>query len=438
MRRLRPPRRLSVPAAGPTVLGTAASAVSAATTLVIARGIGAAAFGHFTVVLSIALIVTIGMQLSLHYVMLQELPRGDPARHRAMMATALLSTLVLGGGLTVAGALAAPWLAPLVGVDAGALASGLVLAFAMTLNHLTESFLRGRRRFALVARLKAVIAVAYLGGASWCLLGAGITDPDFYLAALTGTYAGFALAALAAVRIPPRAWTGAWSAAEARAQYRLGAYVTVIAALTGVLFGLDVIFLNHWADRADVGVYSIYNGFPKRLLGVVFTDGIGLALLPALAVADTRAVLRRLVRLAPLVAAGTALVAFAASTVLFPLLGGEYPYSLVLMGLSAAGIGLHAVFNLYSVALSMDGLRGARVLIACLAVATPAALALQAACIARWGLHGGLAGFALGNLVPVAAVIAVAARVYRHRDGGGDGGGGAPAAPPAPALEKAP
>ncbi|OLT12300.1 hypothetical protein BJF79_22585 [Actinomadura sp. CNU-125] len=415
--------RLSVPVAGPTALSTAASAVSAATTLVIARGIGAAAFGHFTVVLSIALIVTVGMQMSLHYVMLQELPRSDPARHRAMMATALVSTLVVGGGGTVAGVVAAPVVAPPIGVDAGALASGLVLAFAMTLNHLTESFLRGRRRYALVARLKAAIAVAYLGGASWCLLGAGVTDPDVYVAALTGTYVVFAVAALAAVRIEPRAW----SMAAARAQYRHGAYVTVIAALTGVLFGLDVIFLNHWADRADVGVYSVYNGFPKRLLGVVFTDGIGLALLPALAVADKPAVMRRLARLAPLVAAGTAAVAFAASTVFFLLLGGAYPYSLVLMGLSAAGIGLHAVFNLYSVALSMDGLRGARVLIACLAAATPAALVLQAACIARWGLHGGLVGFAAGNLVPVVAVIAVAGRVYRRRD-----------VPAAPEPEKVP
>lgn len=416
-------RRAGVPVAGPTVLSTAASGVSAATTLVIARGIGAAAFGHFTVVLSIALIVTVGMQMSLHYVMLQELPRSDPARHRTMMATALLSTLAVGGGATAAGALASPWLAPLVGVDPGALASGLVLAFAMTLNHLAESFLRGRRRYALVAGLKAAVAVAYLGGASWCLLGAGITDPGFYLAALTGTYAVFALAALAATGIEPRAW----SRRAARAQYRHGAYVTLIAALTGVLFGVDVIFLNHWADRADVGVYSIYNGFPKRLLGVVFTDGIGLALLPALAVADKRAVMRRLARLVPPVAAGTALVAFAASTVLFPLLGGEYPYSLALMGLSAAGIGLHAVFNLYSVALSMDGLRGARVLIGCLAAATPAALALQAACIARWGLHGGLVGFAVGNLVPVAVVIAVAGRVYRRRD-----------VPAAPEPEKVP
>ncbi|MES9540548.1 MULTISPECIES: oligosaccharide flippase family protein [unclassified Actinomadura] len=394
----------------PTLLSTAASGISAATTLVVARGTGAAQFGRFTVVLSIALIVTVGMLMSLHYVMLQELPRRDPAGHPALTTTALLSTLALGGGVAVGGAAASPVLAPALGVDPRALCLGLALALAMTLNQLTESFLRGRRRYGFVAGLKLAVAVAYLSGSAFSLLVLGIRDAEYYLLALTGSYAAFSVAALTGVEIVPRAW----SRAAARAQYRHGAYVTAIAALTGLLFGLDVIFLNRWAGQADVGVYSVYNGFPKRLLGVVFTDGIGLALLPALAVADKPAVMRRIARLAPLVAAGTGLVSFAASTVFFFLLRAQYPYSLTLMGLSSAGIGAHAVFNLYSVALSMDGVRGARLLIACLAAGTPVALACQAACIAWWGLYGGLAGFAVSNLVLVAAVAAAAGRAYRR------------------------
>ena len=66
-------------AAWPTLVSTVASGTSAGTTLVIARGAGASAFGQFTVVLSIALIVTVGMLTSLHYVMLQELPPIRPA-----------------------------------------------------------------------------------------------------------------------------------------------------------------------------------------------------------------------------------------------------------------------------------------------------------------------------------------------------------------------
>nr|BFE80152.1 hypothetical protein GCM10020093_027530 [Planobispora longispora] len=48
------------------------------------------------------------MVMSLHFVMYQELPRSRPEEHRALITTALLSTLVLGAVLALAGLLAAP------------------------------------------------------------------------------------------------------------------------------------------------------------------------------------------------------------------------------------------------------------------------------------------------------------------------------------------
>ncbi|GAA1514428.1 hypothetical protein GCM10009677_54570 [Sphaerisporangium rubeum] len=396
-------------AAGPTLVSILASGTAAATTLVIARGIGPAAFGHFTVVLSIALIVTVAMLTSLNYVMFQELPRAEPADRPALVTTALFSTLVLGTALFAAGMLAAPLLTAALGVDTRTLAFGLALALSMTVNQLTESFLRGLKRFRLVAALKLAVAVAYLAGAAYCLLVLGIGDAEVYLGALIVTNLVFAVVAVAGSEVAPRSW----SPVLARSLYRHGAYVTAIATFTAVLFGIDVIFLNHWVGRADVGVYSLYNGFPKRLLGVVFTDGIGLVLLPMLATTAKPALMRRIARLAPSLAAATAIVSFAASLVFFLVMGGGYPYSVPLMALAAAGIGAHAVFNLYFVALTMDGVRGAKVFIACLAAGTPAALACQAVCIAWWGLVGGLVAFALTNLVLVAVVAAVAGRVYR-------------------------
>lgn len=396
-------------AAGPTLVSAAASGTAAATTFVIARGIGAAAFGHFTVVLSIALIVAVGMLMSVNYVMFQELPRAEPGDRPALVTTALAATLVLGSGLFVVGLLAAPLLTGVLGVDTRTLAFALALALSMTLNQLTESFLRGLRRFRLVANLKLAVAAAYLGGAAYCMLVLGLREAEPYLIALIVTNLVFALVSVAGFEVRPRTF----SVALARSIYRHGAYVTAIAALSAVVFGVDVIFLNHWAPRADVGVYSIYNGFPKRLFGVVFTDGIGLILLPTLAVSDKPTVMRRIARLVVVVFGATAAFSFVASTVFFSLIGEEYPYSLGLMALSALGIGVHMVFNLYSVALSMDGVRGARVLIGCLLVGTPPALACQAVLIAWQGLVGGLAAFALSNLILVAVVMTAAARCYR-------------------------
>ncbi len=161
-------------------------------------------------------------------------------------------------------------------------------------------------------------------------------------------------------------------------------------------------------------MYSVYNGFPKRLFGVLFTDGIGLVLLPTLATMDKPALLRRIGRITPAVAAATVLLSFAGSTVFFLLLGEQYPYELDLMALSAAGMGAHMVFNLYSTVLLMDGVRGAKVLIGCMVAGTPAALACQAALTAWQGLTGALVAFALSNLILVALVAASATRTYRR------------------------
>src|SRR5690606_9458229 len=118
----------------------------------------------------------------------------------------------------------------------------------MTLNQLTESFLRGLRRFRLVANLKLAVAAAYLGGAAYCMLVLGLREAEPYLIALIVTNLVFALVSVAGFEVRPRTF----SVALARSIYRHGAYVTAIAALSAVVFGVDVIFLNHWAPRADV------------------------------------------------------------------------------------------------------------------------------------------------------------------------------------------
>ncbi|WP_449061908.1 lipopolysaccharide biosynthesis protein, partial [Planomonospora algeriensis] len=246
-------------AIGPTVTGAAASGVTAATGLVIAREIGAAAFGHFTVVLTIATILTVGMLMSLHYVMYQELPRAEAPDRPALVTTALLSALGLTAALTAAGLLAAAPLTALLGVDVRTLCFSLALAAAMTANQLTESFLRGLKRYVLTAVLKFAVAVVYLGGSSYCLLVLGIRDAEFYLVALIATNAVFAVAAVAGCEIVPRSW----SPALARSLYRHGGYVTVLAVFTALVFGVDVIFLNHWAGPATSACTRCTTAFPS-------------------------------------------------------------------------------------------------------------------------------------------------------------------------------
>lgn len=397
--------------AGASALSVLGNGVAAATTFLVALTLPASGFGRFTVVVTIALIAGTVLALNLHLVVYRVLPQAGPADRPALLTTALVGGVTTAGALTGAGLLVAPALGPVLGVDAPAVTAGLLLALALVVGQLAESCLRGIGRAGRASALRAGTALAHLVVVLWFLFGLGVDDPVPYIGLLAAGHVAFAVLAVASAGVRPRSW----SPRLLPRLYRGGGYVTAVGVLATVHFGVDVLLLNALAGPADVGVYSVYNGFPKRLLGVVFTEGIALVLLPALAVMAPAELRRRVRRLAPLVGAAAALLSFAGSAVLFWLLPEGYPYSPGLMALCAVGIGVHTVYNLHFLTLSMDGPRGTRVVLRALAVTLPVAVAAHAACIAAWGLTGAMVGFALANALILAAVLVVSRRTYADR-----------------------
>ncbi len=392
-----------------TIASAAASAISAGTALAVAAGAGAAQFGLFTVVISLALLISIAPLLAQHQVMYQELPRADAADRPELIATAWWSTL--GSSLAVAavGLLLTPVVVAATGLAATTLHLALGVAVTMTLSMVAESFVRGLRRYLLIARIRLAVAVTYLGTAIIGLWVLDIGDATLYLGALMATNLLLTAAALVVARPAPRAF----SLGRLRVLSRHGGVLTITAALVTVGFGADVVLLDRWAPAADVGTYALYNGLPKRLLGVVLVDGIGLALLPWLATLDKPTMMRRIERSAPLVAAAAGLLSFAASAALIPLIGGDYPFSLPLLGLASVGIAVHTVMNVYFFGFTMSGPAGARTVTVCLGIGVPLALAAQVVLISSLGLEGALVAFIVGNVLVLAPMVIAGRLRYR-------------------------
>ena len=397
---------------GPSAASIVGSAGIAGATLLIALGIGPAAFGGYMVVLTIALILVTVSLLSLNFVMYQELPRAPKEQQGDLIATALITGLALMALVAAIVLLGTPWLSSVIGVSETTLRLAVALATAIGVNLLGESFLRGRKRFGRAAALKLIMAAIYLAVVCCGLLIWDLHDFASYVLFFAVANLGYGLAALAALDIGPTRFR----APQAAVMLRHGAHVSAIAVLMMMVFSLDIVIVHRFQPPDVVGAYALYNGFPKRLLTVVLTEGIGLVLLPFLATLDKPRLMRRLVGWTPVVWLSATLMSFVASALFFLLLRDEYPYSLSLMALSAAGLGTHAVFNVYFFALSMDGVRGARVLIVSLVVGLPGALAVQVALIRPLGLVGGLAAFLLTNLLLIAIVWIATARVYKTSD----------------------
>ena len=71
------------------------------------------------------------------------------------------------------------------------------------MSQLTESFLRGLKKFTFVANLRLAVAAAYLAASSFCLLVLRIRDEEFYLAALIAQLTGVRGEGEGAQVVPP-------------------------------------------------------------------------------------------------------------------------------------------------------------------------------------------------------------------------------------------
>ncbi|MFJ2369552.1 lipopolysaccharide biosynthesis protein [Microbacterium sp. NPDC087665] len=384
------------------------SALTAANAFAIAALAGSDSFGLFTVVITVAGILGVPLLANVHFVLYQELPRADADERPTIVGSALATGALFIAAGTAVFAACAPLLSILSGLSHEDSLLSVLVAACLSTMILTEAVLRGSRRLVTLLTIKTVIAAVTLAITLWMLLD-GVRDPQPFLLVVSATALAFAVAAVIASPIRhPR-----WSTETARRILRLGALLTLSSALTTIVFGADSLMLNLWATPHEVGVYALYNGFPKRLLGVVVTEGAGLVLLPLLAVSNTRTLLRRMLKLTPLIAAATAAVSFAASATVFWFLRAEYPYDIALFVLAAIGIAIHTVFNLFFFILSMDGVRGSRAFAYIMLAGTPLVLATQAIAISGWQLEGALVAFILTNLLLVVLVILVARHRYR-------------------------
>lgn len=362
------------------------------------------------VVLTLALVLVTVSLMSLNFVMYQELPRSPQRQHPELIATAFITGLTLMTLVAATVMLGTPWFSSAIGLSNTTVRLSVALASALGVNLLGESFLRGLKRFGRAASLKLAMAGIYLA-----VVCAGLVVWDLdgfaeYVLLFAAANVAYGVAAMVGLDLQPRRF----QIPLAANMLRHGAHVSAIAFLMMAVFSLDIIIVNRFQPPDVVGAYALYNGFPKRLLTVVLTEGIGLVLLPMLATLNKPRLMRSLALWAPLVWLAATATTFVASAIFFVLLREEYPYSLPLMGLSAAGLGAHAVFTLYFFALSMDGVPGARVLIVSLLVGLPGALGIQFLLIRPFGLAGGLGAFLLTNVLLLVIVWVAASREYRE------------------------
>jgi O-antigen/teichoic acid export membrane protein len=219
--------------------------------LAVARLLGSAALGVFSVAWTTGWLVALASDLGLHLHAAREVARRevplDRLLGRVLLAKALLALLALGGL-----AIVAPWLLPAADQPVLWCVAGALLGLSVV--DLVQHCLRGLGRFGPEAALQVSARGGMLTGALLGLgrgalpgLGAGLLAGAALAAGAAGIVAGWWLG---------RPTLDARPAASLRRLYGVALPTGLGMALSIAAFRLDIYLLNALADPASVGLYA--------------------------------------------------------------------------------------------------------------------------------------------------------------------------------------
>ena len=378
-----------------------------------ARILGPVEYGKIGLVGSVAGFLYIPILMGANNSMYKYLPECGAGQCQKLMNTALIGNILTaafwGGIFFSAGPLAAKYFH----IPPQIWQLGVGFTIILTFNTLTESFLRGQKKYTTIATIKfsstaiffLMILLLFL-----CLPNLKADFSTFYFCNISSQIFFIAWAIWrAGIRLTK--FQISWPVV--RQIYSLGTIVMVNMLLTAIINSSDIFIVNYFYPGRAVGLYNVYQGFVKNLFTVMFFEVFAVVFLPTIATMDKTVLYQKFNRyiywFIPIITVITGIMT--ALTVL--MFGKEYTLSLVYIVLVSLSIGLYSVFQMFNCIFSMEGNQGAKLCLIPLAVTVPCSLLLQFFLTKFWGITGMMIAVLLTNLMLVFIFKVVIA--YRHK-----------------------
>lgn len=277
----------------------------------------------------------------------------------------------------------------------------IVVTFTVNLYSLTESFLRGRKKYGAICRIKLVSTILNLIILLMFLLVFDKKSADYYfLSFIIGQtlFCGLAIASsnisnVKKIRLE-----------TLRKVYSYGLASTFSMLGITIIFSSDIFLIHYFCNAETVGLYSAYQGFIKNIFSVLFFEIFSVVFLPAIAQADYKQlkyIIRRYsIHILCLVSAGSA----AMISFFIMLFGASYTLNPAYIALSSAGIAVYTVFQLYLSVCTMEGRKSAFKIGMAIMMVLPICLCIQVYAIKSRQMAGGLVSVLLTNLLLILAL----------------------------------
>lgn len=384
-----------------------------AITIWAARSFGPAEYGKVGIITNISNLLMLPMMLGVNSAMYKYIPdssngESDQLKSAALMGNLILTICFTGLYLSMGGWVAANFRIPVRIWQIG-IAAAIILNFYV----LSESFIRGRKLFATIARARFAGSMLFfviflIAVVHFCNLSVSSYFYAFFISQLL-------FVVIAMVKSGFQSFPLSWRVLQRIYQY--GFWNMANSLLIIILYSSDLFIINFFFPGREVGIYNVYQGFAKGLLSVLFYEVFAVVFLPTIAHMDKNRIYQMFKRIVPvifplIIGAVSGLVA-----IIVWLTGKEYGLNWGYILLVASGIAFFTIFQIYNAIFTMEGNTGAKLCLIPLGVTLPVSLISQYLFTQYFGITGTMVAVVITNMLLVVSFDIVLKRSFNSKSG---------------------
>ncbi|OPX43310.1 polysaccharide biosynthesis protein [Ruminiclostridium hungatei] len=369
------------------------------TTIIIvltARTLTPSQFGRTGVISNIAYLLFVPMILAVHSAMYKFLPESDNKERNELISISALGSLISIPIFSIVLLFINRLILKQLNIPVNEWKMAILLTVFLSLSTISESYLRGQKKFNSICYFKLFSSVINLMLIIICFFVLNIKSLEIYVYSLIISHLVFTLLALTKTGVTKMCKVS-WAGVKKVYTYSFSNILSMF--LGGVTLSSDLFFVNYFCSPSTVGLYNAYQGFVKNIFSVLFYEVFLVVFLPFLAKANYLRLGKNIKRYIPVIIA-VVMVGSGLLTMIFIFLFGQnYKLNLIYILLSSLGIALYTIYQIYVYVYNIEGSKRAMFTGLSTLAVLPLALGIQYYLTRFYSMKGALISVVLTNFL---------------------------------------
>ncbi|NLW46454.1 MAG: oligosaccharide flippase family protein [Firmicutes bacterium] len=366
-------------------------------TIITARAVTPSEFGRIGIVNNLSYLLFVPMLLGVHSSMYKFLPTSNETE-----CNELIFISVIGSSLSISlfvllflGVF--PFFIGELNITNYLWQTGIIMTVILSLNVLSESYLRGKKLFSEICKYRLIGSVVNFMMIVLFYNGLHQNSLDYYFLSLAASHILFTILALFKIKIKISTPIN-WRKIKKVYQYCVSSSISMF--LGGFIFVSDMFFVNYFCSPEEVGLYNAYQGFCKNIFSVLFYEVFMVVFLPLIAHSNYNQLAKRKVSAYLPAILVIAITGSSLAMIFFiKLFGHNYQLNYLYVALSSISIAVYAIYQIKIAIYNMEGKKSALMTGITILICLPVLFFLQLMTTKYWGITGALVSVVFTNLL---------------------------------------